>query len=94
MAKIDRLVWAEGMSFTSFGVPIGVRVSVPELLDQVLARVPEGWTLTRSTVVDRLYCWVAGGAQSRRNMRSLHLLYADVERLARSENLVELLENL
>ena len=92
MAKLDRLVWAEGMSFTSFGVPVGVRVSQPELLDRVLARIPEGWKRTRSTVVDRLYCLIAGGARSGRNMRSFHLLYADVQRLARSENLLELLE--
>jgi len=91
MAKLDRLVWAEGISFTSFGVPIGVRVSVPELLDQVLARIPTGWKRRRSTVVDRLYCF-AGGAPSRRNMRSFHLLYADVQRLARVENSLELLE--
>jgi len=91
MAKLDRLVWAEGISFTSFGVPIGVRVSAPELLDQVLARIPAGWKRRRSIVVDRLYCF-AGGAQSRRNMRGVHLLYADVQRLARSENPLELLE--
>src|SRR5438132_5051227 len=91
MAKLDRLVWAEGISFTSFGVPIGVRVSVPELLDQVLARIPTGWKRRRSTVVVRMYC-LAWGAPSRRNMRSFHLLYADVQRLARSENSLELLE--
>ena len=92
MAKLDRLVWAEGISFTSFGVPIGIRVSVPELLDQVLARIPAGWKRRRSTVVDRLYCLIAGGPRSQRNMRSFHLLYADDRRLSRSESLLDLLE--
>jgi hypothetical protein len=92
MAKLDRLVWAEGISFTSFGVPIGIRVSVQELLDQVLARIPAGWKRRRSTVVDRLYCLIAGGPRSQRNMRSFHLLYADDRSLSRSESLLDLLE--
>ena len=37
MEKIDRLGWAAGISFVSYGLRIGIRVSSPEVLN----RLPE-----------------------------------------------------
>jgi hypothetical protein len=91
MQKLDRLVWAAGTSFTAFGLSVGVRVSSAELLDPVLARIPTGWKLARSPVVDRLYSYVAGDAEIRPNVRPLHLLYGNIQRLARTEDPSQLL---
>ena len=42
MAKIDRLGWADGMSFTAYGVKVGVRVNDRAILKDVIARLPPG----------------------------------------------------
>ncbi len=94
MKKLDRLVWAAGMSFTSFGVRIGVRTNTPELLSRVVAQLPIGWKCASSNVVERLYSVIEGGTSTKSNARSFHLLYADIERLERTENLDQLLESL
>ena len=92
MKKLDRLVWAAGISFTSFGVRIGVRTSTAELQEQILALLPAGWRLASSPVVERLYSVIGGGTPSRSYGRRFHLLYANVQRLARTENPDQLLE--
>ena len=94
MKKLDRLVWAAGISFTSFGVRIGVRTNTPELLERVLAQLPAGWKVASSPVVGRLYSAIQGSTSPRSNVRSFHLLYANLERLERTENLDHLLEAL
>jgi hypothetical protein len=92
MEKLDRLVWAAGIAFTSFGVRIGVRTSTTELQEQILALLPAGWRLASSPVVERLYSVIAGGTPSRSYGRRFHLLYANVQRLARTANPDQLLE--
>ena len=94
MDKLDRLGWAAVMSFTAFGVRIGVRVSAPELLDTLIARFPAGWKSARSETVERLYSLIGGSARRRPNVRYLHLLFGDSQRLARSANLEEVVEAL
>ena len=42
MTKIDRLGWADGMSFTSYGVRVGVRVNDSAILQDLIARLPPG----------------------------------------------------
>jgi len=90
MDRLDRLGWAAGISFATFGVRIGVRVSSPDLLDQVLAHSPAGWTLASSDV-ERLYSLVAP-SPIRTHVRKFCLLYGNDQRLARTENIEELLE--
>ena len=92
MEKLDRLVWAAGISFISFGLRVGVRVSSAELLEPVLAHAPTGWKSARSPVVERLYSYIAGSTRLGANVRPLHLLYANTERLVRTGNPGELLE--
>ncbi len=94
MDKLDRLGWAAGISFTAFGVRIGVRVSAAELLDPLVAHLPAGWRPAPSNPVERLYSLIGGGIGPRANVRRLHLLFGDSQRLARSRNLDELLEAL
>jgi hypothetical protein len=47
MAKIDRLGWADGLSFTSCNVRVGLRANDAAILDQVV-RLPPGRTLTNT----------------------------------------------
>ncbi len=92
MEKLDRLVWAAGISFISFGMRIGVRVSTPELLEKVLAYLPPGWQFAPSPRVERLYSFIAGGVGPQPNVRKFHLLYGNSQRLARFERPDGLLE--
>jgi hypothetical protein len=34
--------WADGLSFTSYGVRVGLRVNDASILDQIVARLPPG----------------------------------------------------
>jgi hypothetical protein len=61
MEKLDRLGWAAGISFSAFGVRIGVRVSAEDLLEPVASHLPIGWKPEISSTVERLYSVVGGG---------------------------------
>lgn len=93
MQKLDRLVWAAGTVFTWFGVRIGIRTNDRDLLDRIVANFPAERKVTASPVVERLYSIVRTGSH-RRSVRGFHLLYADLERLERTENLDQVLETL
>ena len=60
MEKIDRLGWAAGFSFTSYGLGVGVRVSDPAALKLVAERLPPGWRPSAARVVGRLYSLKVG----------------------------------
>ncbi|HEX6805166.1 MAG TPA: hypothetical protein VF133_15910 [Terriglobales bacterium] len=91
MGKIDRLGWAAGLSFEAFGLKIGIRVSDPLSLDAFVARIPAGWTLLDSRVVDRLYSVVTPTLRKRHH-RKLCILYGDDARLIRTEKFQDLLD--
>jgi hypothetical protein len=92
MEKIDRLGWAAGFSFVSYGRRIGVRSNDPDILGRLDQHLPPGWKRSSSPVVERLYSLVAGGPGALPNVRRLNLLYGDIARLARSRELDEVLE--
>lgn len=92
MEKIDRLGWAAGLSFVSYGVRVGVRVSEAAALGRVVERLPPGWRASRASVVERLFSLVAGGEGRRAGVRRLSLLYGDFTRLARAREFEEVLE--
>jgi hypothetical protein len=94
MKKLDRLGWAAGISFSAFGVRIGVRLSSVELLDPLIAHLPAGWRPAPSNSVDRLYSLIGGGPGPRPNIRRFHLLFGNAQRLARTANVEEALEAL
>ncbi len=94
MEKIDRLGWAAGVSFSSYGLDMGVRVSAPEVLGKVLERLPPGWQPRESPFVDFLYSLKVGGASAGGKVRSYHLLYFGLTRLARTMDLGEALDEL
>ena len=100
MEKINRLGWADGISFTTYGLRIGVRTNTPAALEQLAAVLPPGWQLSRSPEVERVYSLLVGGpgqqAQQAQqgNVRRYNLLYADAGRLARSMDLDDVLARL
>lgn len=94
MEKLDRLGWAEGLALSTFGVRVGVRVSVPGVLSRILPQLPPRWRKTRRSAVQRLYSLVMGDECKRGGTRRLHVLYANTARLARGTELDEVLEAL
>jgi hypothetical protein len=92
MAKIDRLGWADGLSFLSYGVRVGIRVNRPEALSVIKDYLPPGWKPSAKMVVERLYSFIAGGDAARTGVRRFNILYGDAGRLARSHSLDEVLE--
>src|SRR6266852_5929261 len=95
MEKIDRLGWAEGISFVAQGSRLGIRVSEPVILDQIVPRLPPGWKPSSVPIVEDLFSVVVGGQGLDFRTRRFHLLYAGPERLARTldqEDMLGLLE--
>ncbi len=91
MQKIDRLGWAEGFSFTSFGAKIGVRATKAGFVQSLAHLLPPGWQSSDESTVERLYSFVIGGQDPRRNVRLLNLVYGDAGRLARDRELEPIL---
>ena len=91
MEKIDRLGWAEGFSFTSFGAKIGVRATQPGFVESLARLLPPGWRASNKSRVERLYSFVVGGPDPRRNIRRLNLVYRDADRLARDREIEPIL---
>src|SRR2546421_8950888 len=92
MRKVDRLVWAAGFAFESFGVRVGVRATDAPTLEMLTERLPPGWKRVRARVVERLYSIHAPAATTRRGVRRFQLLYGDHVRLARSVDIEDVLE--
>src|SRR6202140_208685 len=84
MAKIDRLGWADGMSFTSYGVRVGVRVNDSAILPDVIARLPPGSKPGSFAVVDHLYSIIGSRANPYSKVRRLGLGYWNLLRFARA----------
>jgi hypothetical protein len=92
MDKLDRLVWAEGVSFISHGVRIGLRVNDAAILPEVLERLPPGWKPSPAKVVDHLYSLIGGGANADAKVRRLNLAYWNLLRIARSRKFDDVLD--
>jgi hypothetical protein len=94
MEKIDRLGWAEGIIFSSFGVRIGIRASHPNFLGALEPLLPPGYKPISGSTVDRLFSLVLGGAVATSNIRRLNLLYDGAARVARDRELAPVLKSL
>jgi hypothetical protein len=60
MEKIDRLGWADGLSFAAHGARIGIRVNDPTVLERIPQHLPPGWKPSSSPIVNALYSVVVG----------------------------------
>src|SRR5438445_462151 len=94
MQKLDRLGWADGICFSSYGLRIGIRVNEPEVLARLPDHLPPGWKPATSPIVDRLYSLRAATTGRSTATRNFNLLYAGPARLARTKELEELFEPL
>ena len=94
MQKIDRLGWAAGISFISYGVRVGIRVNNPDLIDRLPKHLPPGSKTATSSTVERLYSIILGGDGARPGIRRFNLLYENSARVARTMDPDELLETL
>lgn len=88
---MDRLGWAAGFPFQSYGVRLGIRVNDADVLERILPRLPPGWTPARSTVVDELFSVYFGHTPAGSKVRRFDLLYKGGERLMRTLDRDELL---
>jgi hypothetical protein len=92
MAKLDRLGWAADLSFEAFGVIIGIRTNDRNLLKVLLPYLPSPRKPLSRPAVDKLYSMIGGGSSVQRNIRRFHLLYGNVQMLARSAELSDVLD--
>ena len=90
-AKLERLGWAGGIAFDSYGTRLGIRVTDPAVLPRIAALLPPGWAAAGSPVVEGLYSLKIGQPDPRRRSRPYHLLYQGIGRLARTPDFEELL---
>ena len=84
MAKIDRLGWADGLSFNAYGVRVGVRVNDSAILTDLIARLPPGSRPASFAVVDHLYSIIGSRGKSGSKVRRLSLGYWNLLRFARA----------
>jgi hypothetical protein len=92
MAKLDRLGWAAGKSFSSFGVRFGVRVNDDSILEALAELLPPGTREVSAPVVDHLYSLISGRAKSGSKVRPFSLAYWNLERIARARSGDDMLE--
>ncbi len=94
MKKIDRLGWVAGICFNAYGLRVGIRTNQPEIMDRILPLLPPGWKPASSPRVEGLYSLRVGGNRNGKRIRHFNLLYAGIERVARTERLDDALESL
>ena len=92
MAKIDRLGWADGMSFSAYGVRVGVRVNDRAILNDLIARLPPGSKPGTFAVVDHLYSIIGSNPKTDSKVRRLSLGYWNLLRFARAREFGSVLE--
>jgi len=92
MAKIDRLGWADGLSFSSYGVRVGLRVNDPAIMDQIVARLPPGAKPSSIRVVDHLYSLTGFTNGVNGKIRRFNLGYWNLVRFARSRSFEDMLD--
>ncbi|MBZ5616594.1 MAG: hypothetical protein LAO23_21515 [Acidobacteriia bacterium] len=76
-----------------FGVRIGIRANLPELLDPLMSYLPAGWRPIRSSEVERLYSVIgADGAGLQESVRRVNFLFGNAQQLARTTQWEQLCE--
>ena len=86
MEKIDRLGWAAGCSFVSYGLRIGIRVSSPEIMDRIAGLLPPKAKPARGPRVECLYSLIVSGTKVGSNIRRFNVLYWNTVPLARTKD--------
>jgi hypothetical protein len=92
MSKLDRLVWADGMSFTAYGVRVGVRVNHKTILKALVGRLPPGSTPVNARTTNHLYSMTGFVNGSNGRVTRFNLGYWNLFRFARTRSFDDLLE--
>src|SRR5438132_12724424 len=92
MAKLDRLGWADGLSFSAYGVRVGLRVNDKAILKRVLTRLPPGAKPADARVVNHLYSLTGFANNSNGKLRRFNLGYWNLARFARTRSFEDLLD--
>src|SRR6185369_5569325 len=92
MAKLDRLVWADGMAFTAYGVRIGVRVNNKTTLKALVERLPPGARPVHARTTNHLYSMTGFANGSSGRVVRFNLGYWNLSRFARTRSFDDLLE--
>src|SRR2546423_2118254 len=92
MAKLDRLGWADGISFSAYGVRVGLRVNDKAILKRVLTRLPPGSRPSDVRVVNHLYSLTGFANNSNGRVRRFNLGYWNLARFARTSSFEDLLD--
>ncbi len=83
MRKLNRLGWAEGVSFEAYGLRLGVRLSEFGLVDRVREALPYSAQITDRCEVDHLFSMLIGGPRRGRAEERVCLVYSDATPVAR-----------
>ena len=94
MERIDRLGWAAGRAFVSYGLRIGIRVSSPEIMDRIEGMLPPHTKPARGPRVGSLYSLIVSGTKGGSHTRRFNILYADSVELVRTKDTDLVLETL
>lgn len=92
MAKLDRLGWADGMSFSAYGVRVGLRVNDRAILKRLLTRLPPGARPHDVRVVNHLYSLTGFANNSNGRVHRFNLGYWNLARFARTRSFEDLLD--
>ena len=92
MAKLDRLGWADGMSFNSYSVRVGLRVNDKAILRRLMTRLPPGFKPSGARVVNHLYSLTGFANESNGKIRRFNLGYWNLARFARTRDFEDLLD--
>ena len=94
MEHLDRLGWAAGLSFLSYGVRVGIRVNDRSALDLLPEYLPPERKRLKSSIVDTLYSLRLGNSTPGSKVRSYNLLYTGNSLVCRTMVLSEVLDSL
>jgi hypothetical protein len=95
MRMLNRLGWAEGISFEAYGLRLGVRVSEFGLVDRVRQALPYGATITRQCEVDHLYSVLVGKAgRGGTGDERTCIVYSDAAPIARVSDIDSAIDSL
>lgn len=92
MAKLDRLGWADGITFSAYGVRVGLRVNDKAILRRVLTRLPPDSRPSDVRVVNHLYSLTGFANNSDGKVRRFNLGYWNLARFARTRSFEDLLD--
>lgn len=92
MQKLDRLGWTAGVALTSQGVRIGVRANRADAIERITRQLPAGWNFAKSPIVDVMYSISAHDNLPGSRIQRFNLLYAGIQRLARTTDFNELID--